>query len=89
MGDPAITAKTCNNLTISNNEICDVPYTGINWGWGWQSHLKNGWATIKNNYLHNTNAVGYDGGCLYIFGGCHVGDNRTVVENNWLRSYRG
>lgn len=89
MGDPAITAKTCNNLTISNNEICDVPYTGINWGWGWQSHLKTGWATITNNYLHNTNAVGYDGGCLYIFGGCHIGDNRTIVKDNWFRSYRG
>lgn len=89
MGDPAVIAKTCNNLTIFNNEICDVPYTGINWGWGWQSHLKNGWATIKNNYVHDTNAAFYDGGCFYIFGGCHIGDNRTIVEDNWLKAYRG
>lgn len=89
MGDPAITAKTGNNVVISNNEITDVPYTGISAGWGWNSSLKHGWFTITNNIIHNTNGTFYDGGCIYIFGGCHVGDNRSFIANNWLKAYRG
>lgn len=68
------------NITITHNIINDVPYSGINAGWGYETN--NGYDTanfeIAYNYVYNAMAVLEDGGSLYTLGkvpGSLVHDN--------------
>jgi len=61
------------NITISHNEICNLPYSGVSVGWGWggltdKSVMYDN--KITSNYIHhvNTEAIMYDGGAIYTLG---------------------
>lgn len=74
------------NTVIRNNEITDVPYSGMHIGYGWDgikiSGLKN--VVIKNNYIHNfLNDKVSDGGGIYTNGptGGAAGNYNIITEN--------
>jgi len=53
-------------LTIENNELADMPYTGISVGWGWtfeKTPLKNN--LIKRNRINNVLNLLADGAGIY------------------------
>jgi parallel beta-helix repeat protein len=53
-------------LMIENNELADLPYTGISVGWGWTletTPLKNN--LIKRNRIHNVMSLLADGAAIY------------------------
>lgn len=53
-------------LAIENNELADMPYTGISVGWGWtlkETALKNN--LIKRNRVHHVMSLFSDGGGIY------------------------
>ncbi len=68
-GAPAITAYYTENVTIDHNVITQVPYSGINVGWGWDavhSTPKNN--TVSNNYISDYMLQCVDGGAIYVLG---------------------
>lgn len=74
------------NTVIRNNEITDVPYSGMHIGYGWDgistSGLQN--VVIKNNYIHNVlNDNVSDGGAIYTNGptGGTTGNYNKITEN--------
>lgn len=53
-------------LTVENNELVDMPYTGISIGWGWtlqETPLKNN--IIRRNRIHNVMNLLADGAGIY------------------------
>ncbi|MBU5444956.1 Ig-like domain-containing protein [Paenibacillus sp. MSJ-34] len=58
------------NLTISHNDVGNVPYTGISVGWGWgrqePSVARENY--ILNNYVHDVMKTMNDGGGIYTLG---------------------
>ncbi len=59
------------NTEISNNLICEVPYSGIALGWGWTMYPDSvtcGNNSIKNNKLEKVMQLGFDGGGIYLSG---------------------
>ncbi len=70
-------------ITITNNEICYLPYSAIGIGHGWDSTLmgsRNHY--IANNYIHNINQVLNDGGAVYTLSN----QENTRVENNYIEN---
>lgn len=60
-----------NNISILHNDIADVPYTGISYGWGWGSaSVKVEWenATISYNKIYDVQKTSRDGGHIYTLG---------------------
>ena len=57
------------HMTIANNEIGYLPYTGINIGWNWLD-TDHGMTANKvyQNYIHNTCMLLQDGGGIYSLG---------------------
>lgn len=57
------------HMTIANNEIGCLPYTGINIGWNWLD-TDHGMTANKvyQNYIHNTCMLLQDGGGIYSLG---------------------
>jgi len=55
------------DVKVEHNEVCDVPYTAISGGWGWnpkETLMRNN--AINNNFIHDFMKVFYDGGGIYI-----------------------
>ena len=66
-------------LVIENNELADMPYTGISVGWGWtleETALKNN--LIKRNRIHHVMNLLADGGGIYTLS---KQPGTTIVEN--------
>lgn len=62
----AIAVGFASNVTISNNEIFDTPYSAINMGWGWvkdQSIMHDN--HIIGNYIHSFSNQMRDSGAIY------------------------
>jgi len=60
-----------NNIQIIHNDIADVPYTGISFGWGWgTASVKVSWenATISYNKIYDVQKTCRDGGHIYTLG---------------------
>jgi F5/8 type C domain/Right handed beta helix region len=76
---PGILVGYTTHTTITNNELFDLPYSGISIGWGWGSVDVGGSAgytvpsTSQANEVRN-NLIGYhmrrlfDGGAIYVLG---------------------
>jgi hypothetical protein len=67
IGTVGIFATYPEYLTISHNEVYNMPYTGISVGWGWtnmESALKNN--TIIGNHVHHVMQFLDDGGGIYL-----------------------
>jgi len=57
-------------LTVTANEISNLPYTGISVGWGWRpGPFPLGHNKISGNYVHEVMQVLADGGSVYVLGG--------------------
>ena len=69
-GTVGIWSSAAMNLTISHNEVSDMPYTGISSGWFWHDNrpLANGSVTIANNRILNVLNRLADGGSFYCLG---------------------
>ena len=66
-------------LTIENNELAEMPYTGISVGWGWTletTPLKNN--LIKRNRIHDVMNLLADGAGIYTLS---KQPGTTIVEN--------
>lgn len=65
-GSCGIAAGFVAEVLIENNELTELPYTGISVGWGWTpepSALRAN--TIRRNYVHNLMRELTDGGGIY------------------------
>ena len=73
------------NVTISHNEIFDIPYSGISIGNGWNCRFTNVQKNmkIKNNFIHDFMKDVYDGGAVYTVGnsGASVDKPNEVAYN--------
>lgn len=78
----AISLYYVNNVTISNNLIKDLPYSGITAGWGWGGADPEGWGniTIEGNKFDNVMQSLDDGGGVYLLG--HM-RNSKVTKNHF------
>lgn len=80
----AISAYYEKNIDITHNEIIDVPYTGITFGWGWEG--ANGYDTgnynVSYNYLKNATTLTNDGGFIYSLGNL----NGSTVHDNYMEN---
>lgn len=70
------------NETVANNEVYNVPYSGISVGWGWSfspSVLSNN--IIQNNHITHSVASLNDGGGIYTLSA----QPRTVIQSNFVQ----
>lgn len=68
-GSCGITAYYTENVIIDHNTITEIPYSGINVGWGWDAVYetpKNN--TVSNNYVSDYMLQCNDGGGIYVLG---------------------
>ena len=87
-GAPAITAYYVNNIEVVHNEISNVPYTGISFGWGWSSTTDS--TTSHDNYIAynlitDLTQRARDGGGIYTLGQ----QPGTMIEGNVIRRMKG
>lgn len=94
-GCVGIGAGYVKNLTISDNEVCHVNYSGICVGWGWTS-LESGMRNnrIIDNYVHDFAAMLYDAGGIYTLSnqpGSIISGNRieNLIDAPYATNYRG
>ncbi|MGN1099889.1 MAG: right-handed parallel beta-helix repeat-containing protein [Christensenellales bacterium] len=82
----AIDAYYCYNLEISNNDIYNVPNSGISLGWGWYimdlAHI--GSNRILNNRVGLTGHSTNDGGPIYVLGKTRNGE----ISGNYVYDQR-
>jgi hypothetical protein len=77
-------------VKIENNEISDLPYTGINIGWGWpgwkgteiKSALENN--LIRGNEIHDVMLLHNDGAGIYVL----RKQPGTIIEENYIHDIR-
>jgi parallel beta-helix repeat protein len=80
-------------LAIENNELADMPYTGISVGWGWTlepTPLKNN--VIKRNRIHNVMTTLADGAGIYTLSrqpGTQIAENYiyNIVRSPWAGDF--
>lgn len=89
-GMTGITMMLGSNITIRNNDIKGVPYTGISMGWGWGAI--NSLATVNNEILNNkiedVTSISTDGAHIYTL---DMLNNARIAGNYLIESgdYRG
>lgn len=78
----AIVVGFANHIEISHNEICEVPYSGISVGWGW-----NRWPTECGNNLIHANLIHHYAKHMYDVAGIYtLGEQYgTVISENAVR----
>ncbi len=70
-------------LEICDNEIYDIPYSGLMFGWGWRNNAQgSGNNHVARNYIHSTNNTMHDGAAIYMLSE----QKGTVVEENYIRN---
>jgi hypothetical protein len=95
-GSVGIFVGYANGTVISNNEIHDLPYSGISVGWGWGEEDVGGGAypipytyatptpaganRIEYNHIHNVMQKRDDGGGVYTLGN----QPGTVIRGNYI-----
>jgi hypothetical protein len=72
-------------VTISHNEIANVPYTGISIGWGWgfperAPALANGGHVVTYNKIHDIKSHLPDGGGIYALDR----QDGSRMDHNWV-----
>lgn len=75
-----------NSVNVLNNDIEELPYSGISVGWGWgakmSKDLKSGNHKINNNRVVNVSCTVLDGGPIYTLSEM----NGTVISGNYCKS---
>jgi hypothetical protein len=80
-GAVGIWVGLAHNTKISQNEIRNLPYTGVSVGWMWDNRPTPCKANIvENNYIHHIMQVLSDGGGIYTLGY----QPGTVLRNNLI-----
>ncbi len=82
-GAPAVQAYYTSGLSVINNEIADVPYSGICIGWGWNQNKTSVTChdnLISGNKITNCMQVCFDGGGIYTLGQ----QPGTVISGNYI-----
>lgn len=70
-----------NSINILNNDIADLPYTGITAGWGWGANVYTaGNMNISNNKVSDVMNTLLDGSNIYTLGPL----KDSVISNNYL-----
>lgn len=82
---PAVGVYYANSISVTNNDISMIPYTGISVGWGWDSDnnsrdLKCSNHKITGNKITYNSQVLRDGGGIYTLGQM----NDTEIAYNYL-----
>ncbi|WP_054027447.1 X2-like carbohydrate binding domain-containing protein [Bacillus sp. FJAT-28004] len=74
------------NMTIANNEISNLPYSGISIGWNW-SDADHGMTNnqVHNNYIHDSVRLIQDGGGIYTLGRM---DGFSNIYHNYIKNMR-
>ncbi len=68
-GSCAVTLFYVNSVNVHNNDIANVPYTGISLGWGWGEDIREcADNIIANNRIDDVNATTHDGAHIYTLG---------------------
>lgn len=75
---------------ISNNEVINMPYSGMHFGWGWivLDTSAMGDNHIENNFIRNTMVELVDGGAIYFLGPTDPTSPPTVLRGNHSRRVR-
>lgn len=69
------------NITIHNNKITQMPYTGISVGWGWTKHLNASRDNqITGNHIHDVGQILGDLGGIYTLSA----QPGTVIAENYI-----
>ena len=92
-GSVGILAGYTEDLVVENNELSDIPYSGISVGWGWSlkdTALKNN--TIRRNHIHNVMTKLDDGGGIYTLSkqpGTHISENyiHDIKRSKWAGAW--
>lgn len=85
-GMAGICAYYVDTCIIRNNDLADLPYTGISFGWGWGADVpecRN--FTISNNKVANTMYLLHDGAPIYSLGPIR---GTKIYENYFVASPR-
>ena len=81
-GGGGISTFYTKGLTVTNNELSNIPYSGIMFGWGWSNKAEgSGDNYIARNYIHNVNKTMHDGAAIY----CLSKQEGTIIEENYIR----
>ena len=81
-GGGGISTFYTKGLTVTNNELSNIPYSAIMFGWGWNNKAEgSGDNYIARNYIHDINKTMHDGAAIY----CLSVQRGTVVEENYIR----
>lgn len=82
-GAVGIGAGFVKNVQISNNDLSDLPYTGISLGWGWTPTVNS----MKNNTVSRNNIVRY-GKYMYDVAGIYTlsAQPGTTIKENRIDS---
>lgn len=90
-----------NGTVVANNEICNLPYSGVSVGWGWGETDAGGGARdqpsrfdkptaarnnrIEHNHIHHVMLELCDGGGIYTLGNMPG----TIIKGNHIHDNRG
>lgn len=80
-GGAGINVTFSNGIVIENNEVFDLPYTGISIGWGWTdntTNLKNN--LVRYNNIHHVMQLHDDGGGIYSLSN----SPNTIYSHNYI-----
>ena len=69
------------HLTISHNEIANIPYSGISVGWGWGRNSYAQFNDISYNYIHDVMQTLQDGGAIYTLSA----QPNSTIKGNYLQ----
>ncbi|MGH8001254.1 MAG: right-handed parallel beta-helix repeat-containing protein [Brasilonema sp.] len=81
LGSVGIFAGFVENMTVENNKLWNLPYTGISIGWGWTKDINRLLGNIiRNNEIYNVMNALDDGAAIYTLSNQH----NTLIENNYI-----
>ena len=87
-GSTGIVAGFARKITLEQNTITDVSYSGIAVGWGWE-HLNSVLCNIKINKNHITNTMNhlpFDGGPIYLVGKHVKTEDGSQIQDNYMEA---
>ncbi len=89
-GATGITILYSEDTRIANNDLFNLPYTGIHMAWGWDqyTHSLKG-LVVENNYLNYIMTVLRDGGGIYSLGGSSATlENPNIWRENYISMFK-